>query len=246
MIVRLGAGEDDEMIEANTKRLFYEDVKRSVALGGRTEDQAIYDNFVNPGYTPFAHRAILQLCQTHGFRVYAMTPTVDAAAFLGPGSMTDRVHEAQLAGWWSGMALARAMITTEPALSFLEHGQQPLQACFQACAGLEDSLDGFTDEPTGEGWDRVIEGVYCYLSAFHTAFTFVHKSNENQVKVFLEELRTIQPLIRDCIERGVAPEAIPETSVLFRKMSGFPMVNWVLWRPESPLAAVPFAILEER
>ena len=85
MIVRLGAREDDEMIAANTKRLFYEDVQRSVALGDRSEDQAIFDNFVNPRYMPFDHRIVFKLCQDGGFQTHTLSPAVDAPAILGPG-----------------------------------------------------------------------------------------------------------------------------------------------------------------
>lgn len=245
MIVRLGACEAEEMIVANTKRLFYEDVQRSVALGGRAEDQAIYDNFVNPQYTPFDHQTILQLCQAQGFRVYALSPTVEAPAFLGPGSLTHLVHEAtdEIAKQWWAVSLARAMIATEPASAFLEHVHEPLGSCSESCVALEGFLRGFLDNPTGESWDRVVEGVFHYLSACQDVLTSLYQVNEIQIRKFLEELRQIQMLVKDCIEQRAPVEALPETSVLFRKMSGFPMTSWILWKPEST-PPTPFRLPE--
>lgn len=235
MIVRLGAGEDDEIIAANTKRLFREDIQRSVMLGGRTEDQAIWDNFVNPLYVPFDHRTLYQLSKDRGFRVYAVSPAVDAPALVGPGSVTGSVHEAaELTSLLWAATASRAMIATEPASSFLERLREPLEVCADACAELENSLDTLINAPTPEVWDRVIEGAHRYLSASHTALGSVARANESDLRTFLEEIRKLQPLIRDHLESGLSVEALPETSILFRKLSGFPMAAWVLWRPDPP------------
>ena len=135
--------------------------------------------------------------------------------------------------WWA-VTLTRSMIATERASSFLGSVRGPLEACSEACTELENALNGLIDEPTPEGWDFVIEGVHRYFSASQSALESVSHANENQLRTFLEEIRKLQPLIKDHIERGAPVEVLPQTSVLFREMSGFPMVAWVLWRPEPP------------
>ncbi len=237
ILVRLGTSGADESIVANTKRLFSEDLRRSVVLGGRTEDQALYDNFVNPLYRPFRHNTIFELCRTWGFQVYALSPGCDAPGLLGPGALTDPAGEAnQLSILWWAASLARSMITTEPASSALKRLGTPLEACSKACGEMEASLDDFSDQPTAENWDRVVEGVFWYLSASRGVFKAVYEANEIQFQSFLEELEEIRPIIKNAIERQTSVEKIPQGSVLFRKMSGMAMASWVLWKAEPPRA----------
>lgn len=239
LIVRLGSCGDDEKIIANTKRLFSEDVQRSVASGGRTEDQALYDNFVNPRYRPFSHQAVSELCDRLGFRIHALTPSIDGLVLLGPGPLLPLLGDAGLLQAWWATTLARAAVATESPLSLLESERGPLEACCKACHELEESLNDLLNEVTAKAWDSVVDSVFRYLSASRVVAMSLYERAEHQSATFLQELRAIQPLIRTAVERQLSVAVLPETKVLFRKMSGFPMASWVLWNPE-PQPGTPF------
>ncbi len=245
MIVRLGVGEDATGIMANTKRLFYEDVERSIAGAGRTEDQAMYDNFVNPHYQPFGHKTPFSLCDRFGFRIHAFVPGVDVSPLAGPGGVMPQDGDSGLLLAWWGTTLARAAVATDPAALFLEKHRALLEDCSAAGVALEDSLNELTDKATADAWDMVVESMVRYLSHFRSALGSLYKETDRECAAFLEELRALQPLIRDSIEEGRAPEALPETVALFRKMSGFPMASFVLERPE-PEPEVPFTLPGEK
>jgi hypothetical protein len=183
---------------------------------------------------------VLEVCRKYGFEVYATYPALEASALLGPGSVTTALlQQHSITSLWWLTSLARTLIAAESASSFLEQFRQPLERCGDAAVRLENVLSGFIDQPTALGWGEVTEAVANYLSTFSEVIDRTHHFNINHITTFLEELRRIQPLITTSLEQNTAVSSLPETSLLFRKMSGSPMMSWVLWKTE-PSAPYPF------
>ena len=235
-IVRLGSGDKDEIIEDNARRLFAEDIERSVRLGGRDEKQAIYDNFVLPHYKPLNQRDILKTCNQNGLQLYATSTVLDAPAFIGPGmKQTQLTQPEDLSQLWWVAGLAKIMTATDGAPESLELVKVPLQRCAKSGMNLEESLYSFGDDPSGEHWDVLIKTARQYLMDFRVLSKHITEFNSAHFATFISELEQIQETIREAIDQDRRIEQLPQTDVLFRKMSGSPMTSWVLHKP----AAMP-------
>ena len=241
LIVRLGSGDDDELIENNVRQLFSEDIERSVKLGGRDEKQAIYDNFVLPHYKPLNQRDILKTCNQNGLQLYATSTVLDAPAFIGPGmKQTQLTQPEDLSQLWWVAGLAKIMTATDGAPESLELVKVPLQRCAKSGMNLEESLYSFGNEPSGEHWDVLIKTARQYLMDFRVLSKHITEFNSAHFATFISELEQIQETIREAIDQDRRIEQLPQTDVLFRKMSGSPMTSWVLHKPAT-LPSFPFS-----
>lgn len=235
LLVRLGGDDDDAQIAANTERLFAEELQRSVEKGGRTTEQALYDNFINPRYNPFDLSVPFEICQRLGFVFYSQTPSSDSPLLVGPDVAypTDKSLAKEMnsinQGWWSAV-LARAALTTEPASVTLAEDSPLLEKCLFTATGLEKSVKDLMEQPNSQTWSVLNEALAEYLAASRTLVANLNLRFDNQVVTFLTELQKLRPIVAECLDKGIALEELPEMSVLFRGMSGFPMSSWVLWR----------------
>lgn len=232
-LVRLGCGQDDERICENAIRLFSEDLERSLRFAGRPQKQALYDNFVAPLYRPFRHRDVVDFCQECGFEIYSLVPTPESPTLFGPRSvMASGETDERLGPQWAMASLARAMMATEPAATTMAENREQIQALSDAGHAFELSLDHFIDSRTGEAWDLMVTRLTAFVEAVRTTSAQLHVSNLARMDTFIAEIERIRPLVRECLEQDQVLDALPETSVLFRGMSGFPMAAWVLRKPE--------------
>lgn len=219
-IVRIGTSGEAEM-EASVRRFFADDVRRSVEVGGRSEEQAIYDNFINPRYVPLGREA-LDALRARGFRVYALHPSMDVPSLMGPpkGEPEDSLS------WWPA-ALARSMVASDPAEKAIdEHGAE-LEECAAAARSLEACVRNAGVD--AREWLTVLDAAVHYLAAARRALQAVATDAIEAIDGFADD---IARLAREVDWTASAPPAsLPPTEALFRGMSGLPMASWVLQRP---------------
>jgi 2-polyprenyl-3-methyl-5-hydroxy-6-metoxy-1,4-benzoquinol methylase len=240
-IARWGSDGEHEAIAAAVRRLFAEDVQRSVELGGRGEQQAIYDNYVAP-YEPLGEASVLEVCAAEGLRVYAVSPAVDAAALLGPGPLLNVAQEPEplVKAWWAA-SVARTLIATDPAPKTLEHAREPLEACARSAAQLEVVLGRFVESPGAQSWNEVASALDGYLAGFDAVLEALVGAVRAQRTAFDRDVQAVSTALRHALMGGRPVERLPDTSILFKRMSGMPMACWVLARPDAEHDAGPLA-----
>lgn len=234
-IVHVGIDEEDhDGVVASVRRLFAEDIRRSVEIGGRGEEQAIYDNFVVAAYVPLSTGKLLKVCRDEGLEVYASTPAADAAALLGPGSLrrAGDNHAPTWAAWWTASA-ARTLIATGTSTTALGSAATQLEDCGQCAVCFERTLGEFLGAPSAERWDALVTATGGYLKAARDVVGAVHQDSNAQIEGFLGELEAISPALRAALNERRPVAELPSTEVLFRGASGMPMATWVLQRTEA-------------